>query len=872
MANEIENMNLRKRIEEELRKMGISTENLSDDEIGDMIQKKILTIGNQIEKQVASAVQNIGNKVRERTKKQSDQQILDLLLAGKTPEEIYEDKQFRGYSLDDIKEIESRNLSRILALKLLPVRDISNILGVRVQTVYSNLRNKTYKGKSILAIIKEKEAEVERRLEEGQSIDEIAGDRELNVDAEAVKYIQGRQQRRKERKVVAIKNEEEEQILSLLLEGKTPEEISMFEQFKDYPLDSILLIEERNRLRILAMQLMPLDEIEKRTGRRVVSIQQNISKYQIDGKSLAQIRKEKEEEVIRRLNEGQSIDEILEDKELNVCREGIESIQTKQSTITWRQAVLEELLAGKTPEEISQMEQFEGHTVEEVQRILSKNMLRIQAIQLVPVQELANRFGRKEKSVRVNLRNFEVNGRSISQIRREKETEIEKRLGEGQSVDDILADRELNVCREGIESVQARLGKKQSKAKKITRAERQKIVGYLLLGKTTEEIQNLDEFRAFSLSDIEVIRQQNEARILASQLMPIREISNMVGVQVNSVYTNIRDFKIDGVSLSEIRRKKELEVERRLKEGQSIDEILSDTELNVCRQGIEGILFKIEKKKKKGSITAKQTEELASDEEQRQSKEQIEAHRSLEIMREKYRELSENQNDSSVESDKSKSGEEKPNVAIDDIPEEVQSIIAGIACGDLDVDSAKEVIANLASKKVKGRGQVKFGLTEKQEKHLIISQIRKVLAEQGEEYPIDNPEKTILILQELSKSSLTPNLNTVVKNQLARRKFDEAEQLCDEYGVIKKDNIPITAYIRGLRRIVRNARVGDLVYRTINSEVSPEDETKFWKLLQEGLKMGHVRREDVILEKSKDGSRKISLDDVWPENSNERSI
>ena len=624
MANEIENMNLRKRIEEELRKMGISTENLSDDEIGDMIQKKILTIGNQIEKQVASAVQNIGNKVRERTKKQSDQQILDLLLAGKTPEEIYEDKQFRGYSLDDIKEIESRNLSRILALKLLPVRDISNILGVRVQTVYSNLRNKTYKGKNILAIIKEKEAEVERRLEEGQSIDEIAGDRELNVDAEAVKYIQGRQQRRKERKVVAIKNEEEEQILSLLLEGKTPEEISMFEQFKDYPLDSILLIEERNRLRILAMQLMPLDEIEKRTGRRVVSIQQNISKYQIDGKSLAQIRKEKEEEVIRRLNEGQSIDEILEDKELNVCREGIESIQTKQSTITWRQAVLEELLAGKTPEEISQMEQFEGHTVEEVQRILSKNMLRIQAIQLVPVQELANRFGRKEKSVRVNLRNFEVNGRSISQIRREKETEIEKRLGEGQSVDDILADRELNVCREGIESVQARLGKKQSKAKKITRAERQKIVGYLLLGKTTEEIQNLDEFRAFSLSDIEVIRQQNEARILASQLMPIREISNMVGVQVNSVYTNIRDFKIDGVSLSEIRRKKELEVERRLKEGQSIDEILSDTELNVCRQGIEGILFKIEKKKKKGSITAEQTEELASDEEQRQSKEQIE--------------------------------------------------------------------------------------------------------------------------------------------------------------------------------------------------------------------------------------------------------
>ena len=100
--------------------------------------------------------------------------------------------------------------------------------------------------------------------------------------------------------------------------------------------------------------------------------------------------------------------------------------------------------------------------------------------------------------------------------------------------------------------------------------------------------------------------------------------------------------------------------------------------------------------------------------------------------------------------------------------------------------------------------------------------------------------------------------------------FDEAEKLCEAYGIKQKDNIPNSAYIRGLKRLVRSAKVGDLVYRTINSEVSPEDEEKFWRLLQEGLKMGNVSMRDISLGKNKDGSKEITLEDIWPENMKER--
>ena len=819
------------------------------------------------------------NNVQAQTKKQIQQQILDLLLEGKSPEEIYESRQFADYSLSDIKEIESKNLSGILALKLLTVRDISNVLGVRVQNIYSSLRNKTYRGKSISTIIKEKQAEVERRLAEGQSIEDISNDKELNVDVNAVKRIQDRQKKRRNKKRMILKKDDEAVILGLLLLGKTPDEINKLEQYREYPIEAIQSIEDRNRLRILAIQLMPLEEIEKRTGRRVLSIQQNIRKFFVEGKSILALRKDKEEEVIRRLSEGQSVENILADRELNVCREGVESIIERQNTITWKQAVLEELLSGKTPEEISKLEQFEGHSIEEIQRIANKNMLRIQAIQLVPEQELANRFGRRIGSVRVNLSNFKINGMSLSQIRREKIAEVERRLAEGQSTDEIIADRVLNVSKEGVESIRDGLKKKkQPKAKKTSRIQRQRIIGYLLLGKIPEEIQNIDGFREMSLGDIEIIRQQNEARILASQLMPVREISNMVGVQVNSIYANLREFSIEGKSISQIRREKEAEVEKRLREGQSVDDIIGDAELNVCRQGVESIKARIEKQKRKKRSTNIQIEETEENSKDGVglSPEEEEAHKQLEVMRKKYRERYESQDESFIplrkydqKNERDISHTKKDKASTDIVPQEIQSIISGIACGDIDVDSAKQVVGEQARRKVKGLRN-KFAMTEKQERNVIMAQIRKILSEQGDRFPIDNPEKTILILQELSGTSLTTSLNVVVRNQLARRKFEEAEQLCDEYGIIKKDNIPISAYIRGLKRMVRSAKIGDLVYRTINSELSPEDEAKFWKLLQDGLKLGNVRMGDITLGKTRDERREITLDDIWPENLHER--
>ena len=120
------------------------------------------------------------------------------------------------------------------------------------------------------------------------------------------------------------------------------------------------------------------------------------------------------------------------------------------------------------------------------------------------------------------------------------------------------------------------------------------------------------------------------------------------------------------------------------------------------------------------------------------------------------------------------------------------------------MNSAKQIIADQSSKKVKGRKMLKFGLTEKQERDVLISGIRKVLTERGTEFPIKNPEITMQILQELTAEGitaggLTSNLNVVVRNQLARRKFDEAENCVKHMELNKRIIFQIQRIYEGLK-------------------------------------------------------------------------
>ena len=141
--------------------------------------------------------------------------------------------------------------------------------------------------------------------------------------------------------------------------------------------------------------------------------------------------------------------------------------------------------------------------------------------------------------------------------------------------------------------------------------------------------------------------------------------------------------------------------------------------------------------------------------------------------------------------------------------------------------------------------------------------------EQGSKYPIESPEKTIELLEQLTDDTSLTNLNTVIANQTSRKKFDEAQDLCEKYISKLKDNMEDRVYLNSIKKRIRNEKIGDLVYRTIHSDISAEDEKKFWDLLQQGLSMENVKMSNINIGRTQDGLRNITLQDIWPDGEKE---
>ena len=206
-----------------------------------------------------------------------------------------------------------------------------------------------------------------------------------------------------------------------------------------------------------------------------------------------------------------------------------------------------------------------------------------------------------------------------------------------------------------------------------------------------------------------------------------------------------------------------------------------------------------------------------------------------------------------------------------DVPEDIEFIIREIANGTLNIQIANKIIDKEAKKRVQKKPKTRFSLTEEQEKRQILIQIRTVLIEKSEQYHIDNPEKTILQIQELCGGELEQAIRTVVKNLTNVKDFERAKEVCNKFS--SKDNeSSLSVYIRKLRKQIRNDEISDIVLKGLNMNGTEREERTYFELIEKGIKMGNIKLGAVSLGKSQDGLRNITLADIWvDENQKEKS-
>ena len=1029
-----------------------------------------------------------------------------LVIEGSTPEEISEMEEFKDYNIENIKRLQEKNMSRILAVQLMPNSEISKRLNIQIQSVRASLRN--FKSDiSIAEVIQEKKSEVEKRLRAGESVENLLQDRKLNVCMEGIIQIQRKieaENLKKQRAYrINLSNENMNQIISLLLQGNTPEEIHQLQEFAMLDIKDIKAIQDKNIARILAVQLVPMHKIQEITGlKHMQSIYENLRRYKYDGKTILEIRKEKEEYIRKRLEAGENAEQILQD-ERGLSSDGVREIEeqfhkeqekARQRKVTKSDAnkILELILSGKSYEEIQSMKEFKEVSSKQIKQIQDNNIDRILALRLYSNKRIAEILGEDAKLIASRISTYKIDGKSISKLRDEKSVEVVKRLEAGETIENLLQDKNLNIGEDFVNLPRVRIylrerkrGEekklKEEKSEKQTKEKAEKklkgkmkkrsfkkgIAMLLINGKTPEEIKNMEEYKDVPDSLITMIQDSNMDRILAMRLIPHTDIVGQLGKSSSTVYRNIRNYDYDGKTFDEIKAQKLNEIETRLAQGENIDSIIADRELNVSREAVEAVQAKQKKAKKEENKSKKPTgkteerektaetekvetakivetaeannkhvsEVAKTDTEQKkklqeEKRKQSEPKREekknsrvkvvkasnkpktkLDIMRAKYREkyeasivtnsskkapieltqeesekvnealltMTEAVNSCNGEKDSSKNMTKiilknadkvfKKNISLaqakqladllesekitsslqffaaqnipeisrkirwikrsslniladciehemdnindleqlealskllnfdmekeslhvmtvkssikrkiekikteerekrirEDIPEDIREIISGLAKGEVDIARAKNKIAEMAKAKVASRKATKFTLNEEQEKRQYIAQIRGALNKQATRFPIEDPKKTIDLLEQLTDDHSSTNLHTVITNQLSRKKFDEAQELCQEYINKARGNQEEVAYLFNLRKRIRNSKIGDIVFRTIHSDISPEDEEKFWTLIEDGLSMGNVKMSNISVGKSRDGYRTITLQDIWPE-------
>lgn len=197
-----------------------------------------------------------------------------------------------------------------------------------------------------------------------------------------------------------------------------------------------------------------------------------------------------------------------------------------------------------------------------------------------------------------------------------------------------------------------------------------------------------------------------------------------------------------------------------------------------------------------------------------------------------------------------------------DIPKEIEEIIIDISKGVLDIENANRTIEYETKKRLENRPKTIFRLTEEQVKRQIFIQIRTALTDSPEQYYLENPERSIIQMEQLMGGELEQNIRIVVDNLLELKDFERAKEVCNTF-LNKSEEDSFITYIRTLKKQINNTELGDIILKGIKTTGTAREERAYLNLIEKGLKAGNVKLESISLGKSQDGLRKISLADVW---------
>lgn len=382
--------------------------------------------------------------------------------------------------------------------------------------------------------------------------------------------------------------------------------------------------------------------------------------YKNNHHEIRDIARAKEAKIRNLLEQGNTPEEIVSDRELNVCIEGVSAMykqiyekkqaeeakrvkaekaeETKRvraarsklakpvaiKSVTEEQlkSVRDRAIAGENVEDIVAEYAKQGYTkraISHLRTAFNNAQLENKIVRLYTDEMLGEDLS--QKCTKYKYKNAEV-----GRIAREKKKKIQSLLSQGKAPEEIAADEELDVCIEGVLAIQkeiearkakrkaAREQKKKAATIKLTDEEIDSIIVRVKEGEKLENLVSEYQSLGYSKKDIYRIRQtfdRAKKEIIIERLYPEEMLSEEMRAQC-------RNYKRNYPEITKIAKAKRAEVQSLLKQGKTPEEIAEDEEINVCIEGVLAIEEKLKERKekqveykKRQKIKKKQKEEMA---------------------------------------------------------------------------------------------------------------------------------------------------------------------------------------------------------------------------------------------------------------------
>lgn len=144
-------------------------------------------------------------------------------------------------------------------------------------------------------------------------------------------------------------------------------------------------------------------------------------------------------------------------------------------------------------------------------------------------------------------------------------------------------------------------------------------------------------------------------------------------------------------------------------------------------------------------------------------------------------------------------------------------------------------------------------------------QIKMALRENAKSFPVTNPTLAMTSAKEICGGTLEQMLGIIVENLISAKKFNEAKKLFDDFCKSRGSVTIIPNDLVSVKKRIRNEEIAYMVLKLINMNGREEEEKRCWQLIKEGVRMGNVNLSSISLGTSSDGSKRITLEDIWPD-------